>query len=238
MSITKKYFLGVIVVLIIIAFVVLKINTNQSKKESGELKNINQNSELLEPTASIYTTPTAPNLVNDDWVIGNREANLKIFVYEDYASSFSADLAKTLNRLRDDFAGRVAIIVRPYSGNSKKASDNMLLMICAAQQGKWLEMRELLLTLASDELLNNLENNNLEKIELDRVKLADCLTNLNKSGKIEQLSQSTQAQGVQGAPTIFIGSEMIIGARPYEDFFDSNGDKIEGLKTVVERALQ
>lgn len=236
MSTTKKYIIGGIIILIVTTFVYLKIS--QMIDGSAVDNNFNESTGAVELGADSYAVPKELAYVDGDWLIGNLEAGLKIFVYEDYASSFSADLAKTLSRLQTDFASRVAVIVRPYLGNSEKAAENTRLMICASEQGKWLKMRELLFLLISGEALNNSENNNLEKIGLDEVKLTDCLTNLKKSGKMEQLSQLTQAQGVQGAPTIFVGSEMIIGARPYEDFFDSNGDKIEGLKTVVEKALQ
>ena len=43
---------------------------------------------------------------------------------------------------------------------------------------------------------------------------------------------------VYGAPTVFIGEEMIVGARPYSNFTDSNGDEIEGLKQVIARQLK
>lgn len=236
MSKTKKYILGGVVILMATSFAYLKI----SQMIGGRIVD-NNFKEVARATAIMpgsYTVSSTLAPVDGDWVIGDLASGLKIFVYEDYASSFSADLAKTLSRLQNDFFGRLAFIVRPYPGNSEKAAEDTLLMICAANQGKWLETRDLLFSLAGRETQNKLESNELEKVGLDEIKLTDCLTNLRKSGKIKQLSESAQAQGVLGAPTIFIGSEMITGARPYDDFLDSNGDKIAGLKTVVEKALQ
>jgi len=53
-----------------------------------------------------------------------------------------------------------------------------------------------------------------------------------------QVAENAKQFSVYGAPTIFIGNDLIIGARPYEDYLDETGAKIAGLKTLVAEKLK
>ena len=64
------------------------------------------------------------------------------------------------------------------------------------------------------------------------------MTNQEKLAKIEELSREAEQYEVMGAPTIFIDNEMILGARPYEDYVDSNGEQVAGLKTIISKKLK
>ncbi len=181
-----------------------------------------------------------------DMTIGlQQNAKLKIFVYEDYASPYSAQLADTLGQVETDHLSsmsesEVIIIARPFVvANSSLSKEAALAVMCAKELGKGNEMRKLVLAAAGAGSLQEggfgIYANNLG---IDTDAFTACLTNEEKSVKLDEAMAEATNYLVLGAPTMFVGDEMILGARPYSDFVDSNGDAIEGLKSLVERKLQ
>ena len=192
-----------------------------------------------ETQAQSYAAAKTPVLRADDKVFGSPDAPLKVFVYEDYTSAYSAALADTLDKITAETGNKLALIVRPYIlNNSLPAVTAAAAVDCAAQQAKWREMRALLFVRAKNQQAAPADlDSYVKQIGLNEAGFKTCLTNEEKSGKIEQSVTEAEAYAVQGAPTMFIGDEMILGARPYDNFVDSNGDNIEGLKTVIEKKL-
>ena len=187
-----------------------------------------------------YAASKSPTLREDDKIFGSKEAPVKIFVYEDNASIFSAQLADTLDRIYIEEAKKVAIIIRPFiSQNSVDSLEAALAIDCAADQGKWVGMRALIFSKVKNEELDFGKLNDYAKqIGLNENKFFTCLTNQEKLAKIEELSREAEQHEVMGAPTIFIDNEMILGARPYEDYVDSNGEQVAGLKTIISKKLK
>jgi len=225
---------SILIVFVGLVTLVLKLG-ERTKLASNEPVNT-----LSDAQEQSYVAKTVPALTENDKVFGSIKAPLMIFVYEDYTSPYSAVLADTLDRINAETAGKSAVVVRPYVvKNSSLALQAALAVDCAAEQDKWKEMRALLFNKAKNQqLINDSFLSYAKQINLDEEKFQTCLTNLVKSGKIEQLALEAQGYGVQGTPTMFIGEEMILGARPYDDFEDSNGDKIEGLKALISKKLQ
>ncbi len=233
----KKFILGGLVILIILIIIIIVLFV---KKEGNNSAEENNRLNIDAARAQTYATPPKPSLASDDKIFGSAQAALKIFVYEDYADLYSSRLADTLDQLRLENGDQLAIIVRPYiSATNNLSAPAAEAVACAGEQEKWKEMRALLFAQvkAGHLALANFGSYG-EQIGLKLNDFGTCLTKNQKSEKIEQLTAAPKEYGVIGAPTMFVGSEIILGARPYENFTDSNGDKIEGLKTVVERLLK
>ena len=114
------------------------------------------------------------------------------------------------------------------------AQQAALAVSCAGEQDKWLEMRALLFAQTkNNELAAEKFADYARQLNLKEKDFVSCLTNSGKNLKIEELAATAADYNVLGTPTIFIGGEVIIGARPYEDYTDSNGDKIKGLASVI-----
>ncbi len=223
--------------LILIAFTIfalLNYQTNPTAEVTSELVTI------TDARANSYQPILGGLEVKEnDLVIGSEKAPLKIFVYEDYSSPLSATLADTLNKLSKENNGRLAIVVRPFVLNGNSISlDAALAYTCALEAGKGEEMRAKLFALAKEDNFNTpAVTEEAKNLKINEAEFQDCLTNQEKSLKLEEGMNEAKANLVLGAPTMFVGDEMILGARPYSDFVDSNGDAIEGLKTVVDRKL-
>lgn len=237
MKINKK----LLIISIILTMLIIVIVISVFARKSVSLISSNQLSLGVNASGIItqsYAAEKLPILESDDKIFGSSGAPLKIFVYEDYASIYSANLADTLNKINTEFGDRVAIIVRPYSKGSSFTFLAAAAVDCAGAQGKWQEMRSLIFTdVKSGKFITTDYSTEAQQIKLDVNSFEVCLTKVQKSGKIEQSTKDTMTTTIQGAPTMFVGDEMILGARPYDNYVDSNGDRIEGLKQVVERKL-
>jgi protein-disulfide isomerase len=235
----KKTFRNLVIIAIVIVagLIILAVVWGQPKKKTTDASTNILN--VKDAQAQSYAVDKQPVLRKDDRIFGSKNAPLKIFVYEDYASSLSATLAETLQKIQAESGDKVAVIVRPYVLKNSILSRRAAMAVdCAGEEGKWAEMRAALFASAKQRSVTDDFSNYAGQIGLDEKKITTCLTNEEKSGKIEQSAKESEDYKVQGAPTIFVGDEMIPGARPYEDFVDSNGDKLEGLKTMIERKLK
>lgn len=188
--------------------------------------------------AQSYQALESPVLNETDKIFGSSDAPLKIFVYEDYSALFSANLADSLDKAKLEFGSEIAIIVRPFVKNSELAYEAAAAVECAAAQGKWPEMRALLFAkVKSKQALEPSSTEYQKQLGLQESDFLTCLTNEKKSGRMEEMIAAAEAFEVYGAPTIFIEGEMIPGARPYEDYIDSEGASVYGLQTVIAKKL-
>lgn len=232
----KKYLGYLVIAILVVLALVVYVLLRQTTKDSGQPL---QNLDIGAAQAQTYAASQVPTLEKEDNIFGSSRASLKIFVYEDYSDLYSARLADSLDKARADFGDELAVIVRPYiSKISALSAPAAQAVSCAGEEGKWVEMRALLFAQSKTSRLA-LANFSAyaQQIGLDEGEFQICLTNREKSEKIEQAAQEAAQYGILGAPTIFVGSEMILGARPYENYVDSNGDQIEGLKTVISRLI-
>ncbi len=232
----RQYLFLVLILAIGVAAVFFVFSRKQESQVSLEIAS----SPMAEAKAQSYAAKLAPEAEDEDLTFGSAKAPLLAFVYEDYSSPYSAALADTLERLRQESDGRLGIIIRPFILDTEPLSQPAALSVwCAAEQGKWKEMRAFLFSQAKTE---QLQEDSLAigagEIGLDQTAFSACLTNSQKSERIEGMVAQAGSYGVLGAPTMFLGQEMILGARPYDDFVDSNGDTIEGLGSLVKRKLE
>jgi len=193
MKIGKKHWIiGAIVaaiVIIIAAFVLVK--------KSASVGNGNQLAAANGATQSDahgYIAAKMPTLVSGDHVFGNADAALKVFVYEDYSSLYSANLADTLQKIQAEEGGRLAVIVRPYIKNSSDAKAAALAVACAGEEGKWQGMRALLFARAKDQQAGSPDfSSYANQLGLAADKFQACLTSPEESGTIEQTAGAAAA---------------------------------------------
>lgn len=246
----KKYLL-IVLVLMIITVLGLSIASLFKKEEVSENKIVEEKKEdvikvkeTTESSRQSYLASTAPIFEEGDRLIGLESAKQRIFVYEDYDDILSAKFNETLNRLITLKSENIAFVIRPFISSAKSA-ELALAVECAGDAGEWQIMRGMILNnlLGKEKADREIEPGKemyyyAEKLELNLENFSTCLTNNQKSGRMEQLVQKAKKYNVQGSPTVFIGDEVILGARPFEDYTDSNGDQIEGLKTIVDRLAE
>lgn len=230
MKIKKPYLLvGIILILLLVVLLIVKLST----KNDLEI--------VVDPEvkAASFIPANKPEVSADEKVKGSTKADVKIVVYEDYANVFSADNSENIKKLEAEFGNKIMVAVRPYVLRQKTMSlESAMAIECASEQGKWEEMR--------DGVFNAVRSGNLnmdgisgwaKQIDLDMDKFNQCLTDVKKQGIMLQETADAQKFSVYGAPTVFVNDELVVGARPYEDYTDESGVSVLGLKSLVAREL-
>lgn len=225
----------VVVALFVVAVILLVLKLswhNNPEKASSDLGS--------EAKAESFAPSSLPELSAEEKVSGSVKASVKVIVYEDYSNIFSADNAENLNKLSQEFDKKVVFAFRPFASREKTFSlESAMAVECALEQDKWEEMRAGIFKATKEDNLNSDKINELaQQLELDIAKFSQCLTDVQKQGIILQVAQDAKRFSVYGAPTIFINDELIVGARPYDDYTDDLGQKVEGLKNLVARKIQ
>ncbi|MGI5827355.1 MAG: DsbA family protein [Patescibacteria group bacterium] len=230
----SKAVLWTITLVVALALVAL-IFVKQKTKES-----VNETVSPLTEKSARFTADLPPVSVADDFVLGSEKADLKIVVYEDYASEFSATNADNLDRIRAEFGKSVAITVRPYAVREKADSLMAAMAVrCAGEQKEWEKMRtEVFKIVKANRLTEQSLLRAAQELKLNGEDFKSCLTNTEKQGIILQETAAAKSHSVYGAPTLFINDDIIVGARPYDDYTNSDGQEVEGLKTIVSQYLQ
>lgn len=231
----KSYILGGAIFLLILSIILLLIKTtwnNNPEKASTDLG--------TPAKAESFSPASSPTISADEKVIGELKAPVKIIVYEDYSNIFSGEAAESIRNLKSDFGNKIVVAVRPYAIKEKPASIEAAMAVeCAFDQGKWQEMRDGVFTAVKNNNLSSEEIKNLSvNISLDQATFAKCLTDAEKQGIMLQVTENAKQFSVYGAPTIFVNNELIVGARPYDDYLNESGVKVEGLKTLVARQIK
>lgn len=229
---TKKLFI-LLAILGIIILAILVINRLTIKPEIS----MAISDRAVNTSAQTFSIAKQPQLEDDDLKQGREGAQVKIFVYEDYASVYSAEMADTLNRIANDYEKEVFFVFRPYVLKSEPMSAAAASAVaCAKDQGEKMRLEIFKLVKASA-LTNDSLHEKAVALGLDQEKFAACLSDLPSLEKSYKMTEDAKVYSVFGAPTLIINGSLLVGARPYDDYVDSNGDQIEGLKTVVSRLI-
>lgn len=263
-TIAKKKFnlvIAVVVLLMLISFIALKIKSGDKKlavintakapvttdiqgeatssESQVQEKKINVSdivsAEKLAQTASI------PTVSKEDHIIGNESGPVKLVVYSDFECSYCAQFAETVKQAKKEFGDKLAIIFRHYP--LVEAHPNSLLAAeaseCANDQGKFWEMHDALFAAQKTGALGSVTiDKAADDLKLSKSQFLDCLAKSKYKEKILAEVKEAKAATVSGSPTAFINGELITGANPYNDSVRSDGSKLEGLKSKIQRKLE
>jgi protein-disulfide isomerase len=230
----QKIVWGIIIFLAILILAIVLLKSFWQDKLVHSVSSIN------EAKAESFIPASSPTISADEKIIGSVQAPVKILVYEDYNNLFSAELADNLSRIKEEFGDKVVVAVRPFVLRNNVASMEAAMAIeCSVADGNWVEMRSVIFSAVTNHDFSAEKiAQEADKQGLDKEKFNECLTSLEKQGLMLQVAENAKDFSVYGAPTIFVGNELVIGARPYGDYEDETGAKVEGLKSLVERQIK
>jgi protein-disulfide isomerase len=253
--------IAVVVLLMLLSFIVLKINNGGKQSASvdtakgpvaAELQGgeAGTSSEAQEKKVNVSDIVSAEKLAQteeiqpiakDDHIIGSTAEPVKLIVYSDFECAYCAQFAETVKQARKEFGDKLAVVFRHYP--LVDAHPNSLLAAeaseCAADQGKFWEMHDALFAAERAGSLNaDTISTAADNVRLSKTDFLDCIAKSKYREKILDEVKEAKAATVSGSPTAFINGELITGANPYEDGTRSDGSKLEGLKTKIQRKLE
>ena len=230
-----------IIAILVIVFLVYSSNNskNISNVETENLDELKANNQENIIKAQSYKAPSLRAIDDSDIYLGNLDADLEIVVYEDYSNTFSAQYKESLDKLVADYSDEVVLAFRPFSvSNNGLSSEANQALYCANDQDKYLDFREEVFTMLNNSNLYEQDLYTIAKdLGLDTEQFSNCLDTNEYLAKVNSVSKEANDFGVFGAPTTFVDSELVIGAREWEGSIDSNGEQIEGLKTIIDKHL-
>lgn len=232
--ITSVFMIVFILILTMIVFVISSGNKNKRLVDSMSPEEV---ASVVE--AGNFLADGLRGIDNSDIVIGKKNAKVKVIVYEDLSSYYSAEFDKTLDLIRREVGEDVAIAFRPYADKmfSNSVSVNLWSQ-CANEQGKFFEARDLLLDEVKKESLSeDYLDEYGQKIGLNQDLVNDCLNKEKYLPRLEKIKSEAERFDVYGVPTIFVDNEMIVGARSFNDTVNNSGEKLEGMRSIIYRHL-
>jgi protein-disulfide isomerase len=231
--------LFIIVLVIIVLFMYNNKNKQLNNLEADNADELREQNQKNIIKAQSYKAQSLRGVDDSDVYIGDLNADIEVIVYEDYSNTFSAKYMESLDNLLNEYGDEVVLAFRPFSvSNNGLSSQANQALYCSKDQDKYLDFRE--------EVFKRLNDSNLYKqdlytiagdLGLNEEQFFDCLKTNEYLAKVNSISKEANDFGVFGSPTTFVGSELVIGARKWEDAIDSNSEQVDGLKTVVERHL-
>ncbi|MCU0679888.1 MAG: DsbA family protein [Planctomycetes bacterium] len=219
--------LSVLIVLVLVTFFSLQ----QAKKAFQGRKVEVKNQDIRNYQLSSFRS--------NDRLLGKVDAPVKIVVYEDLSSIFSADYAVNLDKVRNEFGDKIAIAFRSYPVKSENLSFSAALAgECANEQSRFFEMRKEIYNQVKKEQLNpDTFLQTAQSLGLNVENFSACFDNRKYFKKLnDELAESKQGD-VYGAPTTFINGEIVVGAKSWEDTKNSEGKGENGLESIIKRHL-
>ncbi|MEI7452073.1 MAG: thioredoxin domain-containing protein [Candidatus Falkowbacteria bacterium] len=212
-------------------------NKNVSKQASdaaSELLKINRTALAQTPNGEL------PVISATDNISGDIKAGVQVIVYENLNDVYSSKLNETLKQVKALYADKIVIAYRPFVFKGDTLGFNSAVAVsCAAEQGKFLEMRDLILAdTASSSLTMVNFSGYVKSLDMDKAKFSACLSADASVTAVNSVIDKVANSMVFGSPTTFVNGELVVGARSFDDGQDTNGKKLEGLKSIVARHLQ
>lgn len=149
---------------------------------------------------------------------GPAEAPVTIVEFSDFECPYCAQLVGTLERVRADFPESVRLVFRQFPlnnihRNAQKAAEASL---CAADQGKFWDMHDLLFQNQSQ-----LEKNHLleyaERAEMNVEEFHACLDADEHAPRVIEDIKAGVAAGVGGTPALFVNGRPLSGAVTFDE---------------------
>ncbi|MEI7620092.1 MAG: thioredoxin domain-containing protein [Candidatus Falkowbacteria bacterium] len=240
----RTIFLAILVVSIL-AMVTLIISkkTNNDVASLDIPNKLNESENLLEVNGSAVNGASAkvnasiPAIsANDQLLLGEKDATLKMVVYEDMTNPYSLAYDGILKQVIKDFSGKLAIYVRPYfESDNSLALTYQVAVACAGEEGKFNEMHDFIF--AQKPMTEEALVDGAKKLSLNGTKFSACLNDSESQAKIASSVADIRMIAVYGAPTSILDGEIITGARSLDDIKNGEGENIEGLKSIINRHL-
>jgi protein-disulfide isomerase len=172
-----------------------------------------------------------------DVVMGDPSAPVMVIEYADFQCPFCGKFYMEAGAsIRDKYvkSGKVKMVYRDFAFLGPESTAAAEAAECAKDQGKFWSYHDALYTaeIADGEEGNGNLNKTLfmklaKDVGMDTGKFESCIDSKKYAAVVANIVAEAQAAGVNSTPTIFVGSEKILGAQPFS-VFQAAIDKLLG----------
>lgn len=161
--------------------------------------------------------PVNLEITDQDHVLGNKAAKVKIFEFSDFQCPYCARHHETLQQLVKDYGDKIAWVFKQFPiASHPLGMPGAVASECAGEQGKFWEMSDKIFT-NQDTLTTDSFEKFAKELSLDVEKYKTCVKEDKYREKILSDYNAGIDAGVQGTPTNFINGQAVPGAVPLED---------------------
>lgn len=159
---------------------------------------------------------------------GSPQAKVTIVEFSDYLCPYCARFSVlTLPRIEENYVkpGKVRLLFRHLPVHGEPSTRAAEAALCAHEQDRFWEYHARLFAIALNEGGKALTAERLRalaaELGLDGERFNLCLSSHRSARAVQDDIAEARRLGVQGTPTFFVNSRLIIGAQPYETFRDA-----------------
>ena len=203
-----------------------KIVDSLRARRIGKLKATYLLSLKNEANITLRLAPPRANLsMKDVQLRGPENAPVVVVEYADYECPYCVQFQPSLQKLEAEYKGKMALAYKdvplPMHGSAQKAAEATQ---CAASQGKYWEMHDMLLAKKVLDVPSLKEF--ARTLKMDGAAFDKCMDTDAKAAIVKASLAEAQTMGVQGTPSFFVNGRAITGVATYER-----------LKEVIEEEL-
>jgi protein-disulfide isomerase len=166
----------------------------------------------LEPPRTVVDVP------KDALVLGPAKAKVTIVAFADYQCPYCQRAQTVVDQVLDSYRGQVQLVHRdfPLEGHPQ-AFVAARAARCAGEQGRFWEYHRNLMLEKGDMTDPDLKRR-AQALKLDLAPFSSCLASERHDPAIREGLQGGLGLGVNSTPTFFVNGQMLIGAKPFEEF--------------------
>jgi protein-disulfide isomerase len=169
-------------------------------------------------------TVPPPAVTKDDHVRGDVNAAVTLVEYSDFQCPYCDRFHSTMKQVADAYKGKIRWVYRhfPLSSIHPDAQKSAEAAECAAEQGKFWEMADIMFTNQTKGLsIAQLESYAKTAGVANASKFKTCLDSGKYASRVQSDQQGGEASGVNGTPGTFVvtkdgKAQLIPGALPFE----------------------
>lgn len=166
----------------------------------------------LSPPRSTVIVPAA------EPTLGPPDARVRIVAFADFQCPYCQRAQTVIDQVMKTYGGRVQLVHRdfPLEGHPQ-AFDAARAARCAGEQGRYWEYHRSLMMERGDMTAPDLLAR-AKSVKLDVGPFRACLGSDRHDNAIRDGVAAGLRLGVNSTPTFFVNGQMLVGARPFEDF--------------------
>ncbi len=157
---------------------------------------------------------------------GEKDAPVTMVEFSDYECPFCGQAQATVVQIMESYPGKVRLVFKDFPLSFHRfAAKAAEATHCAADQGKFWEMHEMLFE--NSYALREMDlKAYAADLGLDAGRFDACLDSSEKAPVVEGAKTLAAKLGLSGAPSFFINGRLVTGAQPFEVFEEIIDDEL------------
>lgn len=173
-----------------------------------------------------------PKVEENDPVLGNKDASLKMVVFSDFQCPYCKMFYETVTKVAKEYGDKIALVYKEFPLDFHPQANNAAMAaMCANEQGKFWEMADILYK--NQQTWGETEGKDAfkpygQQIGVNVAEFNQCLDGDKYKEKIENDVAQAKEYGLSGTPSGFIGDQFVGGVIGEEELKKMIDEELAG----------